>query len=239
MRSVEYFDDWRVYSSASRGPQTQGATAGVEEMLDAARRHRGRPHVGPAAPAIPANTMAALTSPAGPGSTSASSASCRLIRSPHSAALVEHRGDAGIGGKHRHEAPVSHRQRGVAAEHVLRPRVRRALRLRGFDDGSQLVEDRLENSGEQLLAGPEMVIDGGFGEPQLVGDHLQRRAREAVPGEQVDRGLDQSRPGIGGLQRPHSDQVRHRHPLNPSKVSALRSYGTVLSIRKASVFTID
>jgi cytochrome P450 family 150 subfamily A5 len=27
--------------------------------------------------------MAALTSPAGPGSTSASSASCRLIRSPH------------------------------------------------------------------------------------------------------------------------------------------------------------
>jgi hypothetical protein len=53
-------------------------------------------------------------------------------------------------------------------------------------------------------------------EPQLVGDHLQRRAREAVPGEQIDRDLDQSRPRIGGFHRLPADQCRHRQLLSSS-----------------------
>ena len=69
--------------------------------------------------------------------------------------------------------------------------------------GFGLVEDpyepgQLELGGGQddLLLGVVLVVDGGLGHPDLVGDHLQGRAADPVPGEEVEgRGED---PGLRG-----------------------------------------
>ena len=60
------------------------------------------------------------------------------------------------------------------------------------------LEHRPDDGTEQLFTGSEVVVDGRLGEPHLVGDHLQRGARETVLGEQLDGDVDQALPGIGG-----------------------------------------
>ena len=75
-------------------------------------------NAGPDAPAMPASTIAAFTCPAGPGSTSASSAICRSISSSHSRPRAQHLGHCRVGGQHRHDA-ILHRQIGEPVEHVI------------------------------------------------------------------------------------------------------------------------
>ena len=90
------------------------------------------------------------------------------------------------------------RELGETGEHVIGAGIAAAPPLGGLDHRAQLGEDRGHHRVQQLFAGPEVVVDGGFGEPELVGDHLQRRAGEAVPGEQVDGDVDQPGPGVDG-----------------------------------------
>ena len=81
------------------------------------------------------------------------------------------------------------------------------MRFRAGDDEAQLVEDRFEDRGQQLLTGAEVVVDRGLGEAHFVGDHLQRGARETVPGEQVDGDIDQALTGIGSARRLHRERL--------------------------------
>jgi hypothetical protein len=46
-----------------------------------------------------------------------------------------------------------------------------------------------------VLLGPKLVVDSSFGDPDGIGDHLQRGAADAVLGEKVQRGIEYSRPG--------------------------------------------
>ena len=109
---------------------------------------------------------------------------------------------ARVAGEHRNKCSVRHGQLGVAAQHVLGAGIGAALSLRLGDDVTQLLEDRFDDGVEQLFTGAEVVIDGRLGEAHLVGDHLQRCAREAMPGEQVDGDVDQPLPGVGSCPGP-------------------------------------
>lgn len=64
---------------------------------------------------------------------------------------------------------------------------------------SQSTEFALGDREHDLLLGPELVVDSGFCDPNGVSDHLQRRTADTVLGEQVQRGIQHTRPGSAVL----------------------------------------
>ncbi len=47
----------------------------------------------------------------------------------------------------------------------------------------------LRNRQYDIVFGPELVVNSGFRDPDGVGDHLQRGSADAVPSEQIQRGI--------------------------------------------------
>jgi hypothetical protein len=118
----------------------------------------------------------------------------------------------GIAGQHGDQHAVADHDVDEAAEHALRAGPPAPLRLGRRNGRPQLPGQRLDHRGEQLLAGAEVVVHGRLRDPHLVGDHLQRRAGEAAPGEEADRCVDEAVPAV---RRP---DCCHRHAaslLNP------------------------
>jgi hypothetical protein len=70
-----------------------------------------------------------------------------------------------------------------------------AVRLGFLERRCQPAEFALSDGEHDLFLGPELVIDGGFRDPDGVSDHLQRGAADAVHGEQVQRGIEYAGPG--------------------------------------------
>jgi hypothetical protein len=62
---------------------------------------------------------------------------------------------------------------------------------------------RLGGGQHDLFLGLELAVDGRLRHAELVGDHLQRRAPDAVPREQVERGGDHA--GLRGARWPQRD----------------------------------
>ena len=69
------------------------------------------------------------------------------------------------------------------------------LGLGGVEDVLELRQVGLGGGDDDLVLGPVLVVDGRLRHAEGVGDHPERRAADAVPGEQVERGGDD--PGLG------------------------------------------
>lgn len=102
--------------------------------------------------------------------------------------------DNGIELQRPHQPAVANRH----FDHADQQRVARlrtvAVRLGFLERRQQPAEFTLGDREHDLLFGPELVVDGGFRDPDGVGDHLQRRAADTVLGERIERGIQYARP---------------------------------------------
>jgi hypothetical protein len=76
-----------------------------------------------------------------------------------------------------------------------RARLLRAGLGRGVEHGFHPRELVVGDGDDDLVLGLELMVDGGLGYADGVRDHLQRRAADAVLGEQPGRGADDARLG--------------------------------------------
>jgi len=108
-------------------------------------------------------------------------------------------------------------------ERVARPRPR-GLALGGTDHGIEPSELRLGGGEDDLVLGVELVVDGGLGHADLVGDHLQRGATDAVASEQVQRRRDHARLR-GGQLGPHRGDTNRVSGRDRGCNGARRAFG--------------
>lgn len=91
-----------------------------------------------------------------------------------------------------HQAAVANRR----LDHTCRQRIARVGRRRVprlLECGAQPAEFTLGDSEHNLLLGPELVVDSGFGGPDRISNQLQRRAADPVHGEQIQRRVEYAR----------------------------------------------
>jgi hypothetical protein len=69
-----------------------------------------------------------------------------------------------------------------------------AVRLGFLERWKQPTEFAPGDREHDLLFGSELLVDGGFRNPDGVREHLQRRAADTVLGEQIERGIQYARP---------------------------------------------
>ena len=100
-----------------------------------------------------------------------------------------------------------------ALEQQVHLRAAPLLRRRAVHQLVQVADARLGHRLGDLRLRLEVVVDGGLGDPQRVGDHLQRRALDPVFGEQAQRRLQQSGPGVLGRAGGHSSSSLSRRSL--------------------------
>jgi hypothetical protein len=77
-----------------------------------------------------------------------------------------------------------------------------SVRLGFLERRTQPTELALGDRDDDLVLGPELVVDSGFRDPYGIRDHLQRRCADAVLGEQVQRGIKYARPRWAVLDDP-------------------------------------
>jgi len=101
-----------------------------------------------------------------------------------------------------HQPAIAHRyldhsnQQGIARLRSV------AVRLSFLERGTQPTEFALGDREHDLLLGPELMVDSSFGDPYGVGDHLQRRTADTVPGEEIQRRIEYARAGSAVLDYP-------------------------------------
>ena len=108
-------------------------------------------------------------------------------------------GQRGVALHPAHDAAVLHDQRDHPVEHHLHGNGTRRRPLRCVEGQTEHFEWLGGNGEDDLVLGPELVVDGGLGDTDRVGDHLQRRAARTVSGEQDERRIDDTR-----LRRPQA-----------------------------------
>ena len=153
---------WRTCSVDRRGVRRPSVRLPAAMRWAASASSSSCTHIGPTAPAMPAKTIAAWISPAGPGSMSARRPKLTSDQLAPVLVLLERGGHARVCGQDSGQPTVAHCEVGVAAERAFRSGTSGPLRLGGFDDPAQLREHRFEHGGQQLFAGPEVVIDRGL-----------------------------------------------------------------------------
>lgn len=194
--------------------QAQSASAGVHDML-AQGFVVDVDQCGPGRPGDPGQYNRGLHQPTRPGFSTRQQCHLTVDQVVPFTVGTQHLTHAWVPGKDSEHGPIPHSQGDVAAEHVLRSGMWRAQGFSSLDDRPQLDEHWLDHRAEKLLARAEVVVDGRLGDPQLVGDHLQRRAREAVSSKQIDGYVDETLPRIGSTASQHCDCV-HLDPLTPA-----------------------
>jgi hypothetical protein len=118
----------------------------------------------------------------------------------------------GIGSGHRRVQPVLDQEVDEAVHQVLDPGAPSAYRGRFVKQRLQPLDAGLHGRVQDVALGPEVVVDGGLGQPHLVGDHLQRGGVVSEVGEQPLRGLQDLLPGPFGLRGAAGHAPgRHRH----------------------------
>jgi hypothetical protein len=88
--------------------------------------------------------------------------------------------NAGIEHDDRGKQAIPGHQPGEALHHRIHLHAWCALTLRCLNDLPDLVQDRLHERHQQLVTGAEVIVSSRLGEAELIGDHLQRGAGEAV-----------------------------------------------------------
>ena len=99
------------------------------------------------------------------------------------------------------------------AHQELQPGPPPAYRGRVVEQGLEPLDSGLHGRLQDLVLGAEVVVDGGLGQPHLIGDHLQRGRIVALVGEQPPRCLEDLLPRPLGLRCPGGrtpDRRRHR-----------------------------